>query len=336
MGHAVHRLLLLVPLGIIGCLPVEQAVAEHRADWLRDAKWGVMTHYLADWIARRERTEMSVPRWNEMIDNFDVERLANQLESIGAGYYLITIGQNSGYHLAPNETYDRLVGIKPSKCARRDLITELSVVLGERGIPLMVYLPAGAPGGDRTAREALDWRRGPYPNRDFQLKWEQVIREWSTRWGDRVAGWWFDGCYWPNTMYRHPEPPNFASFAAAARAGNPESIVAFNPGVYARILSITPHEDYTAGEINDPARIEYKRIEDGRRDGTQLHVLSYLGETWGRGEPRFTTDQFVDWSRTVWANEGAVTWDVPIQTGGYIALPYLEQLRAVGDAARRR
>lgn len=45
---------------------------------------------------------------------------------------------------------------------------------------------------------------------------------------------------------------NFASLAAALRAGNPNSSVAFNPGVFPRIVSITPYEDYSAGEINDP------------------------------------------------------------------------------------
>ena len=60
---------------------------------------------------------MTVAKWMEMIDHFDVEGLAEQLKSVGAGYYLITIGQNSGYYLSPNATYDRLVGIEPSKCS---------------------------------------------------------------------------------------------------------------------------------------------------------------------------------------------------------------------------
>ena len=147
----------------------------------------------------------------------------------------------------------------------------------------MVYLPAGAPNGDRDARTKLQWQNGPHPNREFQAMWEQVIREWSTRWGDKVTGWWFDGCYWPNTMYRGDEPPNFESFAAAARAGNPNSIVAFNPGVFLRVFSMSPHEDYTAGEINNVAGIEIRRQENGRLDGTQIHILSYLGERWGGG-----------------------------------------------------
>ncbi len=233
---------------------------------------------------------MTPAEWNKLIDNFDVEGLAKQLESAGAGYYLITIGQNSGYYLSPNATYDKLTGIQPSKCSRRDLVADLYEALSKRNIRLMVYLPSGAPGGDREAVKALEWRNGPYRNREFQLKWEQVIREWSLRWGKKVSGWWFDGCYWPNAMYNFAEAPNFASFSAAARAGNPDSAVGFSRGRVHRILSLTPYEDYSGGEVNDPQAIILRRIEDGKQDGTQVHAVTHLGETWGSGAPRFATD----------------------------------------------
>ncbi len=339
--HAPLRRYLFKPLVdaviAIGVQKTERAQpAPHRAGWMQEACWGVMTHYLADWKAREAKEQMTVAKWNEMIDHFDVEGLAEQLKAVGAGYYLITIGQNSGYYLSPNATYDRFVGIQPSKCSRRDLVADLYTVMHRRGIKLIVYLPAGAPAGDATARQALQWQNGPNRNREFQLKWEQVIREWSTRWGRNVAGWWFDGCYWPNTMYRTDEAPNFASFAAAARAGNPDSVIAFNPGVVPRILSVTPHEDYTAGEINDPNRVEIRRALDGRIDGTQVHILSYLGRTWGMGAPRFATEQFVKWSQGIRKQGGAITWDVPIQPNGLIVQPFLDQLTAVGKALRPR
>src|SRR6266576_3004073 len=57
-------------------------------------------------------------------------------------------------------------------------------------------------------------------------------------------------------MYRSERPPNFTSFAAAARAGNPNSALAFNPGVVDRLLLVSPHEDYTAGEEGCGQRIE--------------------------------------------------------------------------------
>jgi len=311
------------------------ANSQDKAAWMKEARWGVMNHYLADWIARRDGMRMSVEQWNDLIDEFDVEGLANQIESVGAGYYLITIGQNSGYYLAPNATYDSYVGIQPSRCSRGDLVADLYEALHKRGIKLMVYLPSGAPSGDREAARALQWQRGAYRNREFQLKWEQVIREWSVRWDGKVAGWWFDGCYWPNSMYRASEPPNFGSFANAARAGNPNSVVAFNPGVVPRILSLTPHEDYTAGEIDDLDRVEIKRAVNGKIDGVQVHILSYLGQRWGMGSPRFNAEQVVQWSRGIRSNGGVITWDVPIQSNGLMSQPFMDQLIAVGKALGR-
>ncbi len=308
-----------------------------RAAWMQEPRyaWGVMTHYLADWQARVSKLDMSVERWNAMVDGFKVEAMVNCLEQVGAGHYQLSIGQNSGYYLAPNTVYDRLVGIAPSRCSRRDLVADFSEALRMRDIKLMVYLPSGAPAGDAVARTALEWENGPYPNKNFQRKWQQVIAEWAQRWGGRVAGWWFDGCYFPNSMYRSMETPNFASFAAAARAGNPQSAVAFNPGVIYRLISISPDEDYIAGEIDHPELASVHRGHDGLMDGGQIHMLSFLGQTWGMGEPRFTSDQVVAYTKKIRDYGGAVTWDVPVELDGTISQPFVEQLTALGKAFPR-
>jgi hypothetical protein len=331
-------------LPAIACLTLLAACAhlppdrppQSRAAWMQQARWGIMTHYLADWRSRVDGEPMSVDHWNDLVDHFDVEGLADQIKSTGAGYHLISIGQNSGYYLAPNATYDRIVGSKPSKCSRRDLVSDLAAALHKRGIRLMVYLPSGAPGGDPVAVKALGSHRGPVRNAEFQRKWEAVIRDWSVRWGTNVCGWWFDGCYWPNAMYRYPDPPNFASFAAAARAGNPDSVVAFNPGVVDRALSIAPEEDYTAGEINDLDRAMIRRATNGIVDGAQVHFLSFLGERWGMGAPRFTNDQAVAYTLKVHKAGGVLTWDTPLQKNGLISQPFLDQLRAIGKAVAEK
>ena len=328
-----------------------------RTDWFMKAGWGVFTHYLTG-------AQTSVDEWNRMVDGFDVEGLAQQLESVGAKYYFITIGQNSGHYCAPNSTYDRIVGIAPSKCSRRDLVSDLYAALSRRGISLMVYLPSGAPDQDPVAMRALEWKSGRYgywahpeggPDdrlESFQRKWEAVIREWSLRWGRKVRGWWFDGCYFPDAMYRHPEPPNFASFAAAARAGNPDSIVAFNPGVMPQrhpalrpdrqVCSITEYEDYTAGEVADWLVDCHGRWVESVTRGTehgshlsQFHVLTYLGERWGGGKPRFTNRFVIEYTREINARGGVVTYDVPILPSGLIADEFVRQLGALRDGLAR-
>ncbi|HKT47255.1 MAG TPA: hypothetical protein VJP87_06995 [Candidatus Acidoferrales bacterium] len=308
-----------------------------RADWMQNPRyaWGVMTHYLADWQSQVNKLDMNVDLWNKMIDGWDVDGMAKRLASVGAGHYQLSIGQNSGYYLSPNATYDKTTGIAPSKCSRRDLVADFYEPLRRRDIKLMVYLPSGAPNGDQAAKTALEWQDGGYPNKSFQRKWEAIIREWSQRWGKKVAGWWLDGVVYPDSMYRSPEPPNFASLAAAARAGNADACVAFNPGVYNRLFAMSPDEDFTAGEIDDPNLVNVRHQVNGRVDGSQIHMLCFLGEHWGKGEPRFTTEQAVAATRKVRDWGGAVTLDVPVAMDGTISKPFMNQLEAIGNAFPR-
>jgi hypothetical protein len=301
-------------------------------EWFRDAGWGVFTHYLTG-------KETTVEDWNRRVDKFDVESLARQLESVGTAYYFITIGQNSGHYCSPNDTYDSFVGTQPGKCSRRDLVGDLYDVLSVKGIKLMVYLPSGAPAADPVAMEKLGWKwgyKGDWPSYsertgerlgEFQRKWEAVIREWSLRWGEKVAGWWIDGCYFADEMYRHPDPPNFESFAASLKAGNPESIIAFNPGVLTPVISMTEYEDYTAGEISNIFPVCPGRWVNG----AQYHILSYLGARWGGGEPRFVDEFVLGYTRDVNSKGGVVTWDVPIREEGLIPQPFVDQLMVLRD-----
>ena len=308
------------------------AATPHRADWMREARWGVITHYLADWVFRDDAPTPA--KWNSAVDAFDTEGLSRQLESARVPYLFLTLGQGSGYYLAPNAAYDEITGIRPSRLSRRDLVADLHANLHPRGIRLLVYATCGPAGKDAEASAAFDnFVYGPQRNPAAMQKWERVIREWSTRWGKKVEGWWFDGCHWPNLRFRSPQAPGFESLAAAARAGNPAAVVAFNAGLTHPIVSVTPYEDYTAGVINAPgALLETNlRAQDGKTDGTQLHMMSHLGKTWGQGPPRESAETIVDWTRRFGEAGGVVTWDVPVNRDGRIAEEFLVLLRAVRD-----
>ena len=101
-------------------------------EWFKDAGWGLLLHYLAE-LNTDSNSEMSIERWNQQVDAFDTQAFADQLKSVGVSYVILTIGQNSGYYIAPNATYDAPVGRTPSRCSRRDLVADLHVTLSNNG-----------------------------------------------------------------------------------------------------------------------------------------------------------------------------------------------------------
>ncbi len=181
----------------------------------------------------------------------------------------------------------------------------------------------GSWGPERTGKRLVD----------FQLMWQEIIREWSERWGTKIRGWWIDGCYFADEMYRHDDEPNFQSFADSLRAGNPDAIICFNPGVKLPIICHTEVEDYTAGEVSKSlCECPGPWVE---RNGhkARYHVLTYMGSDWCGGDgPRFPNEMATGYTKHVTGKGGVVTWDVPITTGGLIAEGFIGQLKAIANA----
>jgi hypothetical protein len=277
------------------CVPgAEAAHLPHVADWLKDARLGVFMHFLP-----------GDPQGLAKVDDFDVPAVTRQLKAMGASYFILTLGQNSGFFNTPNAVYDQVVGIAPGeRCSRRDLPLDLHRALQPAGIPLMLYLPCQTPNADRRAQRAFglpEGRRDQPLTEEFAHQWAKVIHEWSSRYGDKVAGWWFDGGY----QHIRFSESIARIYADAVKRGNPKAIVTFNPGI--RLVRHTRAEDYTAGELNEPFTV----LPASRWvDGSQWHALTYLGSAWGRRDTRQPTERWVEWVRTVVAKGGAVTLDM--------------------------
>ena len=295
-------------------------------DWLSEAKVGAFAHFLpgASNFA--------------LVEKYDVPAVAKQLSDAGVKYFVLTLGQNSGYMNSPNETYDKIAGFKPGeRCAKRDLPKEMAAALKPYGIRLMLYLPCQTPNGDLQAVRAFGLPETP-ANTDrkidlaFAKKWASVIREWSDRYGDNVVGWWFDGGY---------EWVGFNSeiagiYSEAVKHGNPKAIATFNPGV--SLKRWTTAEDYTAGEINDPFTLTC----DGRwLGGSQWQVLTFLGNSWGQRNVRHPDAAWTAWVAKVTSKGGAVTLDIgpnydpAVAPVGTFSEAQLKQLRAIVDAAAK-
>ena len=316
-------------------------------DWFCAAKWGVFAHY---------GPKAGHEGWEEQINAFDVDTLVEQLASTGAGYFFITLSHGHGMFCCPSKVYDDLLEVSgpESRCSTRDLISDIADALEPHNIRMMVYLPSGAPGGDPYAVKKLRWiegqtlgwgiegntvREGRRPI-EFMRKWEAVIADYSKRWGKKVHGWWLDGCYWPEHIYRHDDEPNYKSLAAAVKAGNPESLVAFNGGLETPILTHSEYEDFTAGEVGHllplGTRQTSGRLNPIRRfmDGTQYHILTHLGEHWGNNPPRLPVELVIGYTKYVTGHRGVVTWDAGIEANGHLRKDHLAQLVALGRALK--
>jgi hypothetical protein len=310
---------------VLSSFPLEHALAgDHSAatDWLNEARFGVFMHFLPSNDASAAK-----------VHDFDVDAVAKQLQSAGARYFVLTLGQNSGYFNSPNRTYDQVTGYRPGeRCSTRDLPMALYEALHPRGIRLMLYLPCQVPNRDARAQGAFGLPRGAKDQPidvEFAKKWAAVIQEWSVRYESKVAGWWFDGGYeWIGFNNEIAD-----IYANAAKKGNPQAIVTFNPGV--KLIRWMRSEDYTAGELNDPFDVV---PQDRWVDGSQWHALTYLGSHWGDRDVRFAGERWATWAANVTKQGGVVTLDAgpnwnPIEGGiGTISDAQMVQLQALRSA----
>jgi len=286
--------------------------------WMSAAKIGVFIHYLPGAGTFRD------------VETFDVDGLVQQLVALRVRYFCITLGQNSGYMCSPNAMYEQLAGYAPSsRCSSRDLPLELARALAPHKIRLMLYLPCQTPNSDLQAARAFGIDDGnPKPhdrkvNAAFARMWARVIETWSVRYGDLVSGWWFDGGYAGCGI----NDEICAIYAEAVKKGNPQAIVAFNPGI--SLKRAYRADDYTAGELNEPLT---QRCADRFLDNAQWHVLTYIGSTWGRKNTRYTDQQWIDWVQAVTAKGGAVTFDMGIHPNGLLIDAQVKQLQAISQA----
>ena len=317
---------------VVGLLAVAGALfcgfagaAETRGAWFPEAKYGVFVHFLGGGDG-----------WNAQVDSFDADAFARQMKEAGAAYVIFTLGQNSGYYCAPNAAYSDYCGYKPGdRCSNRDLPMDLIEALGKYDIRLMLYLPSRSPQRDENAMAALgDVNEQQPAPQVFTERWSAIIREWSLRYGKDVHGWWFDGSYNTAGWDDLTQPNNWSTWAAACRAGNPDSILAFNPGTnLGKAFSrLTAEQDYTAGEQNSftvlPA--QYPAPE-----GMTWQILAHLGTSWAKADgPQHSDAEMIEYIRTVNAAGGVVSMDVHVENDGTVYLPHLAQLKAIAAALR--
>lgn len=215
---------------------LHRAAVQARANttWMQQAKYGFMVHW----------TSQSCPRsgppkpYAQAVQDFDVKAFAHQMQQGGAGFVVFTTSHGQSYFPAPLVSLDRIL---PGRTAQRDLVADLAAALNRRGIKLMLYYNEG----DQSARP----ESGLYAadTTHYFDTWCSIIEEVGRRYGDKLAGWWFDDA---SVVYYHRNAP-WQKMTAAAKAGYPERVVGYNPWI---LPPATEFQDFCCGEgFGDPA-----------------------------------------------------------------------------------
>lgn len=276
------------------------------AQWMRDAKWGLFSHYMAH-VASDSKTLMPKEQWFKKVDTFEVKPFADQLSALKVPYFFITIGQGGNYFCSPNKAFEKHFGEDTGARTQRDLVAEIAAELVPRGIKMCVYLPSYGARGDPVEQE----------------KWLEVITEWSERWGESISAWWADG-------FAYPDYPVYLAYINAFKAGNRNALVAtklstrLDPG---QVL-----EDFTFGEsgfLLEVSYLHYRDYRPGVTEKMQLQYLTFLGEFWGIGEPRFPVKLVTGWTQHINNLGGTVSWDIPLTDSGEIPDKIYRQLAAI-------
>jgi len=310
------------------------AALRARADtrWLQEAGYGFMVHWTSQSVPRR-----GAPKpYDQAVQEFDVEALADQVKAGGAGFLVLTTSHAYQYFPAPLRSLDAIL---PGRTSRRDLVADLAAALDRRGLRLILYYHLGAVPDHAWLKACGFWETDT--SRLFG-HWERIIGEAGTRYGTKLAGWWFDDGM---TSYYCRSAP-WERLARAARAGNPRRLLAFNAW---ELPAATKFQDYHCGEGDqDPSgRGALPVGGDGRYTqgpslGLQAAATLVTEGDWGHfardreiGQPRWTAPKLSDLLRRFMDHRNVPIFNLEIYQDGTVSPPTIELFRQARAAVKR-
>lgn len=201
-----------------------------RAEWM-EGKWGF-------------RFNMPSMRDPQALADFNVQEMMEQIKTLdSASWVQINISQGAigSFYTSPHAELSE--HISPEIVPKRDLFGEMLDALNKQGFKVIVYFATEGPTMSKHVGRGVPdaterWKsyvksKGMTPEQGVA---EIIVKEFSTRYGKKIAGWWFD----------HAKYGNIPLLAAAARAGNPDAVLAFNIRASPSLVG-SPDGDFTAG-----------------------------------------------------------------------------------------
>jgi hypothetical protein len=259
---------------------------------------------------------MTANQWNQFVDGFDVKGFAGQMAEARAGWVIFCLDDHYfAWPCAPNKVFSAFTGYAPGeKCSRRDLVGDLADALNARGVRLICYF-AGLNGymKDRKLYEGLrdDGNEKTPPPAEGRRRRLAVLQEYAERYGDKVAGWWFDGMELDSYAER---PHDWWAIDALVRQANPRAVIAFSYGGNEQACIRKGIDDFTAGDTwskQDLTRLTPRHLP--AQAGILWHGKIYCGNVYhGLGDAnQFSDQELIDWVNTCNSQGGVCTLDWP-------------------------
>ena len=284
-------------------------------DWFLAARYGLTLHW----------TPMSQPRhgaaktYPEAVRALDVEQLANTVANTGAGYVIFTSSHAPHYFPAPIAAIEKLL---PGNTCDRDLIGDLADALARRDIRLILYY-AGGRSTDDTAD--IPWGIASGWTHEREKYYENfctIFAEIGQRYGDKIAGYWFDFCPF-NSSHR------FEPLYRAAKSGHPDRLIAWNSWLNAKPSDF---QEIWGGECGEflalPQPEHYQDL--------QPHTWFFLDDEWTHEQtntaiapPRFSSEALIDYVKSCVERKIVVSMNVGIYQDGGMAPATLAQLAQI-------
>ena len=291
-----------------------------RTDWFSEAGYGLFVH----WTTNSLPKEGEKKSHEDAVRDFKLDEFVSQVVASGAKFLFFTITHAEMKVPFPLKELDEIVSGYTNE---RDLISELADALEVHGIKLMVYFN-GEDSIGKAWKEATGFESDPLLHAEYCYKVTEAI---SKKYGKKIHGWWIDCCYEPGICGGRGTRYDYARYANALRAGNEDSIVAFNfrgtcpwGSDWGKGIS-----DYQAGEENALNFLPKSRFS-GEGD-TQWFALCWMDEYWvhekeGVPAPVHQNYEVLEYVRAIKARGGVFAYNCAVYQEGLIADKTLEQL----------
>jgi hypothetical protein len=323
----------LVKPEVVKTLATQAAALRASTKWMADAKYGLMF----TWTAASFPRNGPAKSYADATRDFDVNAFADMVANTGAGFIVFCTSWSTYYFPAPIKSWER---IAPGHTTHRDLIAELADALAKRHIKLMLYYHAG------DSKDGW-WSRKYVSTMDtgaYFKDWEDQIREIGLRYGDKLAGWWFDD----GLTFYYPLQAPWKAMTEAAKAGYPGRVVGYNSWILPRATDL---QDYACGEGDFPDRLTPEndielpvggsgRFLSGPQKGLQATMtLTNEGGDWGHinqdtevPAPRYPTDKVIDYIRQAVARKIVPVINLEVYQDGSASQKTIDEFKAVKAA----